>query len=200
MFKSNRNVGLLFLSTVNSFMKCMFLFGISESLFVFFITIYFSLLHKKVIFGFMAIVIKTLEYFLFNIGGYFDGYNEIRIKDDMFEISKSKEDHLNILPDPVNTISDVLKNDLISVLNEIHIVKWNKKYYNNEICDGTQWEVEMRYNNRKTSKLSFGSNEYPKITKQNQEVNIESSDEYTKEFKKLLKLLNKIADQKNYFY
>ena len=48
----------------------------------------------------MAVQIKTLEYFLFNIGGYFDGYNEIRIQGDLFETSKSKQDYNTILPEP----------------------------------------------------------------------------------------------------
>ena len=101
----------------------------------------------------MGIIVKSIEYFLFNIGGYFDGCNEIRILGDLFETSKSKEDYINILPDPNCELSPVLKQELITILNEIHLVKWDRKYYNNEICDGTQWELEIRYNNRKTSKI-----------------------------------------------
>ncbi|MGS0748566.1 hypothetical protein [Halpernia sp. GG3] len=148
----------------------------------------------------MAVKIKTLEYFLFNIGGHFDGYNQIRIKDNSFEISKSQVDHLNILPDPNDTIFEDLKYELIDVLNEIQISKWDKRYYNAGICDGTVWELEIRYNKRKTSKVSFGSNACPKLTKINNEFIVESADDYTKEFKKLLKILNKLANQKNYFY
>ncbi len=148
----------------------------------------------------MAVQIKTLEYFLFNIGGYFDGYNEIRIQGDLFETSKSKQDYINILPEPSVSLPVALKKELIEVLNEIHLPKWNRRYYNNEICDGTQWELEIKYNNRKTSKISLGSNEYPKISKVKNELVLESSESYSKEFKKLLKILNKLADQKNYFY
>lgn len=147
----------------------------------------------------MAVQIKTLEYFLFNIGGYFDGYNEIRIQGDLFETSKSKQDYNTILPEPSGSLPVALKQELIEVLNEIHLPKWNRRYYNNDTCDGTQWELEIKYNQRKTSKILFGSNEYPKILKVKNELVSESSESYTKEFKKLLKILNKLADQKNYF-
>ena len=166
---------------------------------LFFLQYILIFLGKLVIFENMAIIVKSIEYFLFNIGGYFDGCNEIRILGDLFETSKSKEDYINILPDPNCELSPILKKELITILNEIYLVKWDRKYYNNEICDGTQWELEIRYNNRKTSKISFGSNEYPKLTKAKGETLVESSESYSKEFKKLLKILNKIADEKNFF-
>lgn len=147
----------------------------------------------------MAVQIKTLEYFLFNIGSYFGGYNEIRIQGDLFETSKSKQDYINVLPEPNGDLPEALKQELIEVLNEIHVPKWNRRYYNNDICDGTQWELEVKYNQRKTSKISFGSNEYPKISKVKNELVSESSESCSKEFKKLLKILNKLAEQKNYF-
>ena len=46
----------------------------------------------------MAIQIKSLKYFQFNIEGYFDGYNEITIQNNLIEIKKSKEDYLKMLP------------------------------------------------------------------------------------------------------
>lgn len=160
----------------------------------------FIFIGKIVIFETMAVQIKSLEYFLFNIGGYFDGRYEIEIQDDLFELKKFKHDEPNIQQQPSREISATLKEELISVLNEIYLPKWNKEYYNKEVCDGTSWELEIKYNQRKTSKISFGSNEYPKISKVKNQLILESSESYTKEFRKLLKILNKLANKKNFFY
>ncbi len=159
----------------------------------------FIFIGKIVIFETMAVQIKSLEYFLFNIGGYFDGRYEIEIQDDLFEIKKFEHDEPNIQQEPSREISATLKEELISVLNEIYIPKWNKDY-NYPVCDGTSWELEIKYNHRKTSKVSFGSNAYPKFTKVKNQLNSESSESYTKEFRKLLKTLSKIANKKNFFY
>ncbi|GFZ30101.1 hypothetical protein CSC2_06270 [Clostridium zeae] len=45
-------------------------------------------------------------------------------------------------------------------LTSLEIACWKHKYYDNDICDGTQWELVIRFPHRnKISKC--GSNEYP---------------------------------------
>ena len=90
--------------------------------------------------------INSIEYFYFQIGGYFEGNRQIIIKDNYFELMKSqygfsenilsKENHLTI-----NSISS-----LIEVLNDISLLSWDENYSNEDVMDGTQWEIEIKYN------------------------------------------------------
>ena len=104
--------------------------------------------------------INSIEYFYFQIGGYFEGNRQIIIKDNYFELMKSqygfsenilsKENHLTI-----NSISS-----LIEVLNDISLLSLDENYSNEDVMDGTQWEIEIKYNNLKKIKKSFGSNQF----------------------------------------
>lgn len=51
---------------------------------------------------------------------------------------------------------DALTNELTS----LEIANWKDKYYDNDICDGTQWELVIRFPNRNKISKS-GSNKYP---------------------------------------
>lgn len=42
----------------------------------------------------------------------------------------------------------------------MEIPNWKDKYYDNDVCDGTQWELIIRLQNRNKIRKS-GSNEYP---------------------------------------
>jgi hypothetical protein len=49
---------------------------------------------------------------------------------------------------------------LIVPHSSLEVACWKDKYYDNNICDGTQWELVIRFPHRnKISKC--GSNEYP---------------------------------------
>ncbi len=72
--------------------------------------------------------------------------NEINFRPDFFlkEIPLASE-HWNVF---------------IEDLSSLEIEYWKDKYYDNDICDGTQWELVIRFPQRnKISKC--GSNEYP---------------------------------------
>lgn len=48
----------------------------------------------------------------------------------------------------------------IEELSSLEIACWKDRYYDNNICDGTQWKLVIKFHNRhKISKC--GSNEYP---------------------------------------
>ena len=50
--------------------------------------------------------------------------------------------------------------EFIKELTALEIGCWKDKYYNNDICDGTQWNLKISFpGNNKISKC--GSNEYP---------------------------------------
>jgi hypothetical protein len=80
-------------------------------------------------------------------------------------------------------VSDQSIKDLISELNSLNILNWDKEYYNPNILDGDQWDLEMVYNNGKKKTIT-GCNRYPGSQS--------DSNETTPEFKKLLNALNNL--------
>ena len=40
-------------------------------------------------------------------------------------------------------------NSLIEVLNDISLLSWDENYSNEDMMDGTQWEIGIKYNNLK---------------------------------------------------
>lgn len=148
----------------------------------------------------MAVKIKTFDYFFFSIGGYFDGYTSIEIDKDDLEIKHSKKEYLQVPPFPNDILDKDLKENLIATLNQISFSNWEKEYVDHGILDGTNWNLEIKYNGRKTSKISSGSNAFPLVKFEKDEIVKLSTSETNKDFKKLLKILNKIAKKKNFFY
>ena len=147
----------------------------------------------------MAVKIKTFDYFFFSIGGYFDGYNVLIMQNDHFEIIKGGYNHLNKYPEPTTELDQNLKRELIAVLNEIQVTKWEKTY-DSEVLDGTQWELEIKYNDRKTNKLVFGSNEYPYVKDAENGIILSKTLNPKPDFVILLTILNKIVGKRNFFY
>lgn len=148
----------------------------------------------------MAVKIKTLEYFIFSIGGYPGGHNQIRISENLYDIAEYPFDHFNILPAPTLVLAPILKKELIGSLNDIQVANWQRKYSMNDVLDGTEWELEIKYNNRKTSKIVYGSNEYPYVDRKDGYTVKSKILDQKPDFIKLLSVLNKIAKKKNYFY
>lgn len=137
---------------------------------------------------------------MFNIGGYPDGRNEIRIRDDSYDISESTFDHINKPPSPNQSLDQLLKKELIDILNSMRVPEWQRNYNDNDVMDGTQWELEILYNKRKTSKVVYGSNEYPFIDHNDDNIIKSKTFDQQPDFLRLLNILNKIAKKKNYFY
>ena len=137
---------------------------------------------------------------MFNIGGYPDGSNEIRIRDDSYDISESTFDHINKPPSPNQSLDPLLKKELIDILNSMRVPEWQRNYNDNDVMDGTQWELEILYNKRKTSKVVYGSNEYPFIDHNDDNIIKSKTLDQQPDFLRLLNILNKIAKKKNYFY
>ena len=51
--------------------------------------------------------------------------------------------------------------DLIEELTYIHMGEWKSKYENPDVFDGTQWSVDIKYENGTQPKHFRGSNRYP---------------------------------------
>lgn len=50
--------------------------------------------------------------------------------------------------------------DFWSKMNQINIWDWKTDYFNQEVLDGTQWELVIGHKDKKLLKI-FGSNAYP---------------------------------------
>jgi hypothetical protein len=85
-------------------------------------------------------------------------------------------------------VSDQSKEVLISELNRLTILNWDKEYFNPSILDGEEWDLELEYNDG-NKKLIKGYNSYPGSGEL-----IEKSPE----FRKLLNALNNLINAPGY--
>jgi hypothetical protein len=72
-----------------------------------------------------------------------------------------------------------------SSLSKIQVWNWRAEYPNIGVCDGTQWEFEVAYDDEKIK--SVGDNNYPL---ENGEPS--GNSEYSKVFKRLVKAIKKL--------
>lgn len=115
--------------------------------------------------------------FEFSVGGYFGTSHFVfingRRKNKVIRYAKTQGGMYVDLKHPKNEInlsSDIVLKEIpltseqwlafIEELTALEITCWKDKYYDNDICDGTQWEIMIRSpHHNKVSKC--GSNEYP---------------------------------------
>ncbi|MFR2886615.1 MAG: hypothetical protein ACLTDM_00285 [Clostridium butyricum] len=93
------------------------------------------------------------------IGGYFGGYKTFEIDfinkkvyfgTSVYEVDKKL----------IKKIYDKDIREFIEKLKQVNLLNWKKKYINNDILDGTQWNIIINVNGRKRD--NYGSNSYPK--------------------------------------
>jgi hypothetical protein len=93
------------------------------------------------------------------IGGHLGGYKAFEIdfinKNVYFWTGSYEKDKKLI-----KKICDKDIKEFIDKLKEVNLLNWKKKYINNDILDGTQWNIIIDVNGRKREK--YGSNAYPK--------------------------------------
>ena len=105
--------------------------------------------------------LDSIQKLMLSIGGFFGGY-EIRT----YTVSGDKVvldvDHTLILkPSNLPVYYPFTKDEFIAGLKKIHIGEWKKNYIDPYVLDGTQWELEICFDNeRKPLKIS-GSNAFP---------------------------------------
>jgi len=123
---------------------------------------------------FPLLEMNSLEIF---VGGYFgishfiyiDGKRKNRViryaktPGGMYADLKHPKNEINLHPDIVLKEIHLTSEQwfpFIGELTSLEIACWKDKYYNNDICDGTQWKLVIRLpHHNKISKC--GSNEYP---------------------------------------
>ena len=103
--------------------------------------------------------LDSMSKLVFTIGGFFCGHEtrtftvsdgQVLVDVEKTMISMDKEEY-----------GPYRKEDFISGIKALHIGEWKRTYNDPLVMDGTQWELDIYYNNgRKAVKIS-GSNAYP---------------------------------------
>lgn len=148
----------------------------------------------------MSTLIKNIQFLEFNYGDLFDGNICFRFADGKFLFYKQR-----IAKDKDFGGTDVIltqeqHNLLVSTLNDIHLLDWDKEYSNPHINDSMYWDIEIRYNDKEESMRFSGSNAFPQSSIENGQVVTTNSEMTTEDIAKLLSTLDKIVGQEKYFY
>ena len=102
--------------------------------------------------------IKLLEKLKFEIGGFSQGYESILLKDN--EIFYKEHQFIDLL-EPTKTVTDNEIREFLKTCDEIKLWSWKKEYSNQEILDGTQWELKIKKGGKLRGRNISGSNSYP---------------------------------------
>lgn len=133
------------------------------------------------------IKIEKIDFLRFFIGSSHGKSAELIIDKGLCYISEYFGYFKEILQNPDKKFSGANEKKLISTLEEIGIKYWKEHYFNEDIFDGTEWELEMKINNEQKHYHYAGYEEYPS-KKGNSDVM-----KYSAEFRKLLNTLNSIS-------
>ena len=104
--------------------------------------------------------LDSMSQLVFTIGGFFCGQETrtFTVSDDQVLVDVEK---ILISMDKEEEYGPYRKEDFISGIKALHIGEWKRTYNDPLVMDGTQWELDIYYNNgRKAVKIS-GSNAYP---------------------------------------
>ena len=110
--------------------------------------------------------IENIEKITFNIGGFFEGWTKYTVRlDDQLHFWVEQM----MIPTPTNfdipADEPMTKEDFLSEFAELHVGEWRKHYsterFGYMVCDGTQWELTIEYNNGRRKFECSGSNAYP---------------------------------------
>jgi len=95
-----------------------------------------------------------------SVGGFFGGYYNVEI--DLVNLKTlwsqwgggAEEESIN------KTIRESTANKFVEQLKMVDLLNWKAKYIEPEVCDGTQWSVEIMADGRTIKK--HGDNKFPK--------------------------------------
>ena len=144
----------------------------------------------------MEVKIKSLEYLKFSIGSYHSEYRHFIFENGIITYKETQFD-METEISPMENLDKDFYLKLIEILNKSHFTSWQSKYEESNIVDGTEWSLEVKYNNRKISKIIFGYNQFPFIIEKDATYKIIDCE---KDFFKMMKLFNQIIKKKNYFH
>ncbi len=95
----------------------------------------------------------------FGIGGFFNGYHEMKIHKDEFGIVELTSSHFGREQQKLLSGAELDK-ILKTLYQKAYVLEWKKRYVNEGILDGTQWELKIKCEGAKAINI-YGSNDYP---------------------------------------
>lgn len=111
--------------------------------------------------------LSAISKIVFSIGGYFGGYETRTVSLDGGDLQVNVQHSLSIEPEEPTAefILPVDKDEFLDELSRLHIGEWRGSYnperFGYVVLDGTQWEIEIHYNNGTKPFKSYGSNSFP---------------------------------------
>lgn len=108
--------------------------------------------------------IKNISSLCFSIGGYFDGYNIYNIDITSAEAKITVSHSFSPLSEDINFDSKTFyinKKNFLKKLKSFYIGEWKRYYCQPEICDGTQWDLTIKFTNEIKVLKYGGDNGFP---------------------------------------
>lgn len=104
--------------------------------------------------------LDSMSKLVFTIGDFFCGQETrtFTISDDQVLVDVEKT---MISMDKEEEYGPYMKEDFISGIKALHIGEWKRTYIDPLVLDGTQWELDIYFNNGRRSTKISGSNAYP---------------------------------------
>ena len=99
-----------------------------------------------------------LEKLEFEIGGFHQGHERIMLKENqIFYINDRFTSNL----EPTKIITDNEVGEFLKTCDEIKLWSLKKKYFDQGVMDGTQWELKIKKAGKLRGRNISGSNSYP---------------------------------------
>ncbi|MFR9019974.1 MAG: hypothetical protein ACLVH8_09755 [Fusobacterium sp.] len=108
--------------------------------------------------------IKNISSLCFSIGCYFDGYNIYNIDLTSTEAKITVSHSFSPLSEDINFDSKTFyinKEKFLKKLKSFYIGEWKRYYCQPEICDGTQWDLTIKFTNEIKVLKYGGDNGFP---------------------------------------
>ena len=113
-------------------------------------------------------MLNNLQSIMINIGGFFGGHELGMVVVDGDKVVSSQADYRFELQKEAGVSQNqkvvpvkMKKEEFIQRLKELHVGEWANSYCKPYVLDGTQWELEIKFNDGLKRRIT-GSNEYPK--------------------------------------
>ena len=132
--------------------------------------------------------ISSIKAFQFTIGGYGSTNFYFEVQGDIASYCADQFD-IRFGVTHTKVISPNEMSEFQVKLNELRILQWESRY-DSDVLDGTQWELEMVYNDS-IKKRSYGSNSFPDATG--------NSVYPSPVFKKLLIVITELIQEPSFF-